>query len=29
MIMLTAMGDRPYYLAPLYVVLFGAGSVVA
>ncbi len=28
-VIMVAMGDRPYYLAPLYVVLFGAGSVVA
>jgi hypothetical protein len=27
-VIMVAMGDRPYYLAPLYVVLFGAGSVV-
>ena len=27
-VVMVAMGDRPYYLAPLYVVLFGAGSVV-
>jgi hypothetical protein len=27
-VIMVAMGDRPYYLAPLYVVLFGAGSVI-
>jgi hypothetical protein len=27
-VIMVAMGDRPYYLGPLYVVLLGAGSVV-
>jgi hypothetical protein len=27
-LIMVAMGDRPYYLGPLYVVLFGAGAVV-
>ncbi len=27
-LLMAAMGDRPYYLGPLYLVLFGAGSVV-
>ncbi len=28
-VLMVAMGDRPYYLGPLYLVLFGAGAVVA
>ena len=28
-LLMAAMGDRPYYLGPLYLVLFGAGAVVA
>ena len=27
-VIMVAMGDRPYYLGPLYVVLFGVGSVI-
>jgi hypothetical protein len=27
-VLMLAMGDRPYYLGPLYLVLFGAGAVV-
>lgn len=27
-VIMVAMGDRPYYLGPLYIVLFGVGSVV-
>ena len=27
-VLLVAMGDRPYYLGPLYLVLLGAGSVI-
>ncbi len=28
-VLMVAMGDRPYYLGPLYVVLLAAGSVIA
>ena len=27
-VIMLAMGDRPYYLGPLYIVLLGAGSVI-
>ena len=27
-VLLVAMGDRPYYLGPLYLVLLGVGSVI-
>ena len=27
-VLLVAMGDRPYYLGPLYIVLLGAGAVI-
>ena len=27
-VLLVAMGDRPYYLGPLYVVLLGVGAVI-
>lgn len=27
-VIMLAMGDRPYYLGPLYLVLFGVGSVI-
>jgi len=27
-VIMVAMGDRPYYLGPLYVALFGVGSVI-
>jgi 4-amino-4-deoxy-L-arabinose transferase-like glycosyltransferase len=28
-VIMLAMGDRPYYLGPLYIVLLGLGSVIA
>ena len=28
-VLMVTMGDRPYYLGPLYLVLFGAGAVAA